>query len=746
MQDRNRNQIIAPPAPTGPAPLASELLIAEQAPAPTQPLPAIDLPPASPPPAPTPQPVAGAQQNDGGGRGDNTGPGGGNDGPDGGRNDGGGNGGPGGRGNGGPGGGGPRGGGPEGGGPDGNGPGGGDGPGGGNDGPGGAPDTVTQIVARTVDGSGTNTDYEDWGATHQQLLRLSFADYEDGIGEMVADRPNPREISNAIAQQTEDEPNSFGISDFFWAWGQFIDHDMDLTEAVDGGEDASILAPFGDEIAVIPFTRVTPVDGTGIDSPRAYTNEITAFLDASMVYGSDAETAAALRNGAYLLLDEAGELIQTETGVLAGDVRAAENIALTSLHTLFAREHNRWVDVLADENPDLTEDDLFNAARMRVEAEIQAITYNDWLPILVGEDAIAAYEGYDASVNPGISVEFSTAAFRFGHTLLSSDLARLNEDGTTIAAGAIALKDAFFNPSEITENGGIDPILRGLGDQTAQELDPQIVEDVRSFLFAEGSAFGLDLASLNIQRGRDLGVPAYNDLREALGLARAETFDDITSDEDLADALAAIYGDVDLVDAWVGGLAEDAHGDGMVGELFATIIIDQFTRLRDGDAYWSEAGHFSDADRAALWDTTLADVIEANTDVDAIQQEVFYAYDRQAGTDGADILMGTESRDLILGLAGDDTLNGGDGDDQLEGGDGADVFVFEGDFGHDIIGDWGRGDEVVLDLPGNCGGTAAILQNLTQDGDDVVLILANGASITWLDTTVNRVDDDIDVV
>ncbi|MEL6998573.1 MAG: peroxidase family protein [Pseudomonadota bacterium] len=611
----------------------------------------------------------------------------------------------------------------------------------------------TTIVTRTVDGSGNNTDYADWGATHQQIIRLAPADYEDGWGEMVTDRPNARAISNAVAQQTEDEPNSFGISDFFWAWGQFIDHDLDLTEAVAGGEDASIIAPLGDEIAVIPFTRVTPIDGTGLDAPREYENEITAFMDASMVYGSDEDTAAALRTGAYLLLQDNGLLVETESGVLAGDVRAAENIALTSLHTLFAREHNRWVDELAAEDPDLTEDALFDAARMRVEAEIQAITYNDWLPILLGDGALDAYRGYDPDVNPGISVEFSTAAFRFGHTLLSSDLSRLNEDGSEISAGAIALRDAFFNPTAIAENGGIDPILRGLGDQTAQELDTHVVEDVRSFLFAEGSAFGLDLASLNIQRGRDLGVAAYNDLREALGLSRAESFDDITSDEDLADTLAGIYGDVDLVDAWVGGLAEDAFGGGMVGELFATIIIDQFERIRAGDALWSEAGQFDPAELAALWDTTLADVIEANTDIDAIQQEVFYAYDRQAGTEANEELTGTDGRDLLLGLGGDDTLNGGAGDDQLEGGDGADLFMFIGDFGHDVIGDFGEGDSVLIDLygggeggPDGNRGSGPHLPSLVQDGDDVVLELRNGSSITWLDATVNQIEDDIDVI
>ena len=606
-----------------------------------------------------------------------------------------------------------------------------------------------------MDGTGTNDHYEDWGATHQELIRLSHADYEDGIGEMVTDRPNARLISNAVATQEGDDPSSFGVSDFFWAWGQFIDHDMDLTEA-GSTEDASIITP-GDDISVIPFTRVDPANGSGADSPRAYVNEITAFLDGSMIYGSDAETAASLRDGAHLVLEPDGLLVGTEDGgVLAGDVRAAENVALTTLHTLFAREHNRWVDELADQHPDWTDEQLFDAARMRVEAEIQAITYQEWLPQLLGEDAIAEYRGYDESVNPGISVEFSTAAFRFGHSLLSADIERLEEDGSDLSAGAIALREAFFNPSAIGENGGIDPILRGLGDGMAQELDTQVVEDVRSFLFAEGSSFGLDLAALNIQRGRDMGVPAYNDLREALGLDRAEDWSEITSDADLAQALSGIYGDIDLVDAWVGGLAEDAHGDGMVGELFATIIIDQFTRLRDGDAYWSQArGGLNREDTESLWQTTLADVIEANTDIGAIQDNVFLAHDRIGGTEDGELLEGSDGRDLILGEGGDDTLNGGGGDDQIEGGAGRDrivggqgddmlygglgpdTFVFNAGDGDDVIGDWDRGDRAVLDI---AGPPMAFNVSFTEDGRDVVLHLDDGSSITWLEAELRDVE------
>ncbi len=354
------------------------------------------------------------------------------------------------------------------------------------------PSNAPTIVVRPIDGSQTHEEHEDWGAVGQELLRLGPADYEDGIGEMVADRPEARVISNAVAAQSEDIPSAIGASDFLWAWGQFIDHDMDLTEA--GSLEAAPIAvplgdpwfdPFGQGDVEISFMRVTPEEGSGVDGPRAYENEITAFIDASMVYGSDAATAAALRGeGGLLLLDENGLLPRTDDGgVLAGDVRAAENVALTSLHTLFAREHNRWVGELKEAHPELNGDDLYHAARMRVEAEIQAVTYKEFLPLIVGEDAISAYEGYDPSVNPAVSVEFSTAAFRFGHSLLSPTIERLEEDGSVIDAGNLALRDAFFNPDQIADNGGIDPILRGLGSGQSQELDSLIVDDVRNFLF-----------------------------------------------------------------------------------------------------------------------------------------------------------------------------------------------------------------------------------------------------------------------
>jgi len=621
---------------------------------------------------------------------------------------------------------------------------------------------------RPIDGTGSNPDNPDFGAAGQTLLRLADANYEDGIGDMADNLPSAREISNALSEQDGDVLNELGASDLLWAWGQFIDHDIDLSEsgstefvpiAVPGGDPD--FDPDGSGNALIPFYRVDPVDGTGETTPRQYENQITSFLDASMVYGADAETAAALRGpGGTLLLDEDGFLVRTDDGgVLAGDIRAAENVGLTSLHTLFAREHNFWVARLARHNPDLSDDDLYNMARQRVEAEIQAVTFNEFLPVLVGDDTIPAYSGYDPTVNPGISVEFSTAVYRFGHSLLSSTIQRLDENGNEIAAGNLALSDAFFAPGEITDNGGIAPILRGLADSTAQEVDMMIVEDVRSFLFGAPGDGGLDLAALNIQRGRDLGVATYNDLREALGLARAETFFDITGDADVAAALEAVYGDVDLVEAWIGGLAEPAVNGGLLGELFSTVLVDQFLRLRDGDPYWSENSGLPQSQIDGLWDTKLADIIERNSDVGAIQDEIFFAYDRQAGGKGDDTLTGDADRDLLLGLGGDDslagadnhdqleggrgndTLDGGAGDDVMTGGRGADLFIVTAaGTGADIITDFGRGDQVDISDFGLFETVDDL--DLARSGNDALLTLDADHSVLFEDTGLNELRGD----
>ena len=118
-------------------------------------------------------------------------------------------------------------------------------------------------------------------------------------------------------------------------------------------------------------------------------------------------------------------------------------------------------------------------------------------------------------------------------------------------------------------------------------------------------------------------------LRVALGLAPVASFSGITSDDALADALAALYGDVNNVDVWVGGLAEDHMPGAMVGELIFTVLKDQFERLRDGDRFWYERT-FSKSMRAWLSHTTLSHVIRRNmTSGGKIQKNMFIVKERK---------------------------------------------------------------------------------------------------------------------
>jgi len=512
---------------------------------------------------------------------------------------------------------------------------------------------VDSREVRTYDGSNNNVDNPTWGATFEHLQRLGNADYADSISELAGEnRPSARAVSNGIADQVEGTsiPNAVNGTDFVWQWGQFMDHDLDLTDGAE--ESADILVPEGDAFfdpnstgaQVITFNRALFDAATGIDAsnPREQENEITSWIDGSMIYGSSVERNAALREaGTPFLKTSAGNLlpfnedsltnangfITDPTALfLAGDIRANEQLGLTVMHTLFVREHNRIVQNLLDDDPDADSEVVYEQARRLVIAKIQVITYQEWLPVLLGPDAIPAYSGYDEDINPTIFNEFSVAAFRLGHSMLNEQLLRLDATGAEIAGGHLDLKSSFFTgPTILVSEEDLDPILRGFATQLHQEIDPLVVDDIRNFLFGQPGSGGFDLASLNIQRGRDHGVPGYNDMREAMGLTRVTQFGQITSDNDLAEALFDTYGDVNEIDLWVGGLAEDNVSGSQLGELFQAIMVRQFTALRDGDRFWWEED-LTSSERDRVRDTTLAEIIRDNTEIGSeIQDNVFIA-------------------------------------------------------------------------------------------------------------------------
>lgn len=507
--------------------------------------------------------------------------------------------------------------------------------------------TVACAPQRTIDGSDNNPLYPERGAAHTPLLRLAKAAYHDGVSHMAGQhRRSPREISNLVCAQDSSIPNRRRASDFVWQWGQFLDHDIDLTEGADPQEHADIPVPLGDPFfdpfytgtAVIPFSRSVydTASGTGAGNPREQLNEISTWVDASNVYGSDAVRQAALRanDGTGRLATSAGDMLPfnlaglpnaggtSPTLFLAGDVRANEQAGLAAMHTLFVREHNFWADLIRAYAPKASGDRIYEAARIMVAAEMQSITYREFLPALIGRRAIKRYHGYDPEVDPRIANEFSTAAYRLGHSMLNTSLLHLGPHFEPTAHGEIPLRDAFFAPEVLLDMGGIEPLLRGLAAQKAQRVDPFIIDDVRNFLFGPPGSGGFDLASLNIQRGRDHGLPSYNDMREAMGLPRAASFADVSSDTDVQARLAAAYDDVDDMDLWVGALAEDHARGALVGKLIQAIVAEQFTALRDGDRFYFERTLPTGLAKLVKR-TRLSDVIRRNTNVDKLPRNVF---------------------------------------------------------------------------------------------------------------------------
>ncbi len=527
---------------------------------------------------------------------------------------------------------------------------------------------------RTLDGTLNNPTHPYWGAANIRVLTPGTIGYADGISEPAGhDRPNPRQISNMIFSQSTLENDPRNLSAYTWVWGQFIDHDITLVPDHPTEKMPIAVPPFdfffdpnGTGTVSIPMARsqFDPTTGTGVGNPRVHINKITAFIDGSGVYGSDFNRSSWLRmysKGKLKLSD--GRLLpyNTVTGeysapldqnapemampfpfvqkwAVAGDVRANENPFLAAMHTLFVREHNRICLELYTAHPQWSDDDLFLEARRRVGALIQAITYEEWLPAMGVH--LPAYSGYNENIDPGILNVFSAAAFRYGHTTINSLLFRMDNDGNHVPQGDILLRNAYFNPSAIRDVNGIEPYLIGMSTVTQQNFDCKVIDDLRNFLFGAPGAGGLDLVAINIQRGRDRGLPDYNAVRTDFGLPPVNSFAEMTADPLMNMTLQAVYSDVNNIDPWVGMLSEDHMPDALFGKTAMTIITRQFQALRDGDRFYYENDPgFTPEEIAAIKSTRLADIIRRNAPVTCISDQVFVAqplatptYEAAAGT------------------------------------------------------------------------------------------------------------------
>ncbi|XP_032435336.1 eosinophil peroxidase-like isoform X3 [Xiphophorus hellerii] len=430
----------------------------------------------------------------------------------------------------------------------------------------------------------------------------------------------------------------------------------------------------------MPFSRSAPACGSGntgyifgSSTVRQQMNTLTAFIDVGQVYGSDDSKARNLRNlttdqGLLRVnnnyTDNGRDLLPfTTMGAnmcatrrrmtndnsaeevlcfFAGDDRSNENIGLASLHTLMVREHNRLVRALAQLNPKWDGERLYQEARKIMGGYMQVITYRDYLLPIVGPEAISkklsTYPGYNETIDPSIANVFATAAYRFAHLTVQPFIFRLDESYQDHPNYPTQLLHrTMFAPWRIVFEGGLDPILRGLiGRQAKLNIqDRMLTEELRDKLFKFSVDLALDLGSLNMQRGRDHGLPGYNKWRKFCGLSQPTTLSELAevlNNTVLAQKLLDLYGTPDNIDPWLGGVAEPFVSGGRVGPLFACLISTQFQNIREGDRFWWEnKGVFTDAQKLAIRETSLARIICDNTGITEVPEKPFQYRPRGSG-------------------------------------------------------------------------------------------------------------------
>ncbi|KAG1687826.1 Chorion peroxidase [Nymphon striatum] len=506
---------------------------------------------------------------------------------------------------------------------------------------------------RSMDGFCNNLEHCVWGAAYTTLRRLLPPDYAAKGGlKTLNDNENAVFLSRQFFRDDKkDVHKSWILSQFATHFGQFLSHDLIATPVVtvinDEGKPIEIdCCQFRTEFKecepivllkediCISFVRSAPgiVDRNKkySYSNREQMNQVTAYVDGSQIYGSS---------------DASRDLLYTTTG----DVRTNVVFPNMLLHTMFLREHNRIATEIKKLRSNWNGKKIFEETRRIIGAILQRITYEEYLEKIIGAKMKTRYglslnggTAYDKTLDPSIINSFSTVAFRFGHSQISSMFTAHHSDGST--EECLPLNSSFFNPDLFYENSGskIPSCAAGLTKERAQEVDDRFTFDVNGFLFK--SRFfpqrrnhlekGIYLPAINIQRGRDHGIPRYGKWREFIS-----TYDQVS---DVISATSTQFlnpfysnSNYELGDLYTVGLFENHYEDASMGHTFATIIARQFLNLRDGDRFFfthtNTKQGFTNTQIAAVRKVTMSQIICRNSGMSGGQKlapDAFVTSDR----------------------------------------------------------------------------------------------------------------------
>lgn len=349
-------------------------------------------------------------------------------------------------------------------------------------------------------------------------------------------------------------------------------------------------------------------------------------------------------------LTSADAEVNTQAGrcFQAGDSRVNENIGLTLMHTIWMREHNHIADKLAQINKHWRDERLFEETRRIVIAELQQITYNEFLPSIIGDELMQRFnlsilsqgysQNYDPLLNAGVSNEVASAVLPFILSTIPSSLERYSDRLEMLGTTSVA--DTFMDGSDLFKRNRFAQYLMGMISQNAMEpalgvmpmtmdmpsggAPPTELAAQRSRRQSDASDTGngppqVDIVALTIQQGRDHGLQSYLYWRQVCQLKPlVRTWSDLVQvmPASVVARLQQVYANVDQIDLYL-ALLESPLPGATVGPTFVCLLARQFFHLKHGDRYWFEndllGTSFSPKQLEEIRQTSLAKVMCRNS-------------------------------------------------------------------------------------------------------------------------------------
>jgi hypothetical protein len=461
------------------------------------------------------------------------------------------------------------------------------------------PGVNNPLINMRVSGMAYSKFTHEWPGAYTIPFSASNTDY-------VTANPNPREVSVRLFQQTNFIPNPVNANGLAMAWVNFFVHDFMNHENDDWQDFYAIPLPQDDPLyeeyggddyqndlyMLVPNTRPSN-DWTGQGLPPRR-NLATAWFDQSMLYGTSLQTQYYLRafQGGLLRMNPANNNLPDDSNgdwrikqpFLSGDYRVNFHPGLTIMHTIWAREHNNLAKLLAKQYPSMTDEQLFQTARLINNREMVQVHEAEWSNQMYtdpGDQTVTL--GLLTLLNPSttpvglgnVNVPEEFVANYKWHTFINPYITLRNVNGQVIQGASNIDYIAQFQDTTLIRTYGVSAVVAGLatapcGIQRFNNLPPGLQNNHHPFLTPRPTNFFqysqcevvpvFDSMTVDIIRDRERGIPKYNAMRQLVGngqLPLAHYFDDLADTAQQAATLADLYQwDLNNVDNIVG-----THGE-----------------------------------------------------------------------------------------------------------------------------------------------------------------------------------------